>query len=130
MNKTIKIISILMIIVMLCMITVPVFADEETTTEDDTSSVLSSLKDDIKTASVTNSTKDFSKMAGKIIRLIRNAAVILAVILITVLGIKYMMGSAEEKSGYQKSFIPLIVGIVVVVAATQIATMLFGIAGN
>jgi len=121
MNKTVKIISILMIAIMLCTLAIPVFAS-------DTSKILTDLDSDIKTADVANATKDLSVTAGKIIRLIRNAAVIIAVVLITILGIKYMMGSAEEKSGYQKSFIPLIVGIVVVVAAMQIATMLFGIA--
>lgn len=44
------------------------------------------------------------------------------------LGVKYMLGSVEEKAEYKKSFVPLIVGAVVVMAATQIATMLFSLA--
>ncbi len=36
-----------------------------------------------------------------------------------------MLGSAEEKADYKKSLIPLVVGIVVVMAATQIMTMIF-----
>ena len=43
-----------------------------------------------------------------------------------ILGIKYMMGSVEEKADYKKSLVPLIVGIIVVMAATQIMTMIFG----
>ena len=36
-----------------------------------------------------------------------------------------MMGSVEEKAEYKKSFIPLVVGILVIMAATSIATLLF-----
>ena len=66
---------------------------------------------------------------GRILGLVRKIAVVLAVIIIAYLGIKFIMGSPEEKSEYQKSFIPLVVGIVVVVGAVQIATMLFGVMG-
>ena len=37
-----------------------------------------------------------------------------------------MIGSTEERAEYKKSFMPLIIGIIVVVAAAQIATMIFG----
>lgn len=39
-----------------------------------------------------------------------------------------MTGSLEEKAEYKKSFIPLIVGIIVIMAATAIATTIFSIA--
>lgn len=64
---------------------------------------------------------------GNVIKTIRNASVIIGVIILIILGLKYMMGSVEEKSGYQKSFIPLIVGIIVVMSATTIASFLFGL---
>lgn len=38
-----------------------------------------------------------------------------------------MLGSVEEKAEYKKSFIPLIVGAIVVVAATSIASLIFSI---
>ena len=65
-------------------------------------------------------------MAGKILGLIQAASGIAAVLLIAVFGFKFIMGSANEKADYQKSFIPLIVGVVVVFAATSIAKLLFG----
>lgn len=64
-------------------------------------------------------------MAGKILGLIQIASAIAAVILIAVFGFKFIMGSANEKADYQKSFIPLIVGVVVVFAASSIANLLF-----
>lgn len=118
MNKTIKIISILMIAVMLCTLSTKAFATFDT-------ALINQVEQQVQSSPA--STEGVEKIAGNILKIIRNFAVIAAVVLITILGIKYMMGSAEEKSGYQKSFIPLIVGIVVVAAATQIATMIFSV---
>ena len=70
--------------------------------------------------------KEVLEIAGKVMGLIRNIAVIGGVLLLMILGIKYMMGSVEEKADYKKSLVPLIVGIIVVMAATQIMTMIFG----
>lgn len=66
---------------------------------------------------------DLQTKAGKIMGLIRNVAVIVGVIMLMVIGVKFMLGSAEEKAEYKKSLMPLVVGIVIVMAATQIAAM-------
>lgn len=68
-------------------------------------------------------------MAGKVLGLIQAATAILAVVLIAVFGFKFVLGSAQEKADYQKSFIPLIVGVVVVFAAVSIAKLIFSITG-
>ena len=73
-------------------------------------------------------TTSLNSKAGQILAYIRNIAVIAGVIIITILGVKYMTGSLEEKAEYKKSFIPLIVGIIVIMAATAIATTIFSIA--
>lgn len=67
--------------------------------------------------------------ANNVMGLIRNISIIAAVIVIMVLGVKYMLGSVEEKAEYKKSFMPLIIGIVLVVSATTIASFIFGMAG-
>lgn len=69
-------------------------------------------------------------MATRVISLIQVASIILAVILIAVFGFKFIMGSANEKADYQKSFIPLIVGLVVVFAATSIAKLIMTVANS
>lgn len=116
MNKTMKILSIALLIVMIVATASNVFA---------ASDVLSQLNNDISDANV--DTGDISKTAGKIISMVRNISIIAGVIIIVILGFKYMMGSVEEKAGYQKSFIPLIVGIVVIMGATSIASFLFNL---
>ena len=67
--------------------------------------------------------------ANNIMGLIRNIAIIASVIILMVLGVKYMLGSVEEKADYKKSFMPLIIGIILVVSATSIASFIFSMAG-
>lgn len=66
-------------------------------------------------------------IAGQILGFLQVLAVALLVIMVAVLGIKYMAGSAEEKAEYKKSFVPLIVGAILVFAAVTIANFIFNI---
>lgn len=107
MKKSMKIVSILMMAVMMIMVATPVLAVTATVTPTqptDTAGIL--------------------KLAGKILGFLQWIALIGGVLIIAVLGIKYMMGSLEEKAEYKKSMIPLIVGIIVVMGATTIANLL------
>ena len=45
---------------------------------------------------------------------------ILSIIVIGLLGIKYMTGSVEEKADYKKSMIPFLIGTVLIVAVGTI----------
>lgn len=51
-----------------------------------------------------------------------------SVIVLLVLGIKYMIGSAEEKAEYKKTMIPYLVGAVLVFGASAIAQVVYSIA--
>lgn len=120
MNKTVKILTILLLAITLITFTTNVFAaDTQPVTP-------AELENRINYGTVSD-TNTLMTQAGKIMGMIRNVAIIAAVIIIMVLGIKYMLGSVEEKADYKKSFVPLIVGIVLVVAATSIATFVIGI---
>ena len=122
MKGTMKIISILLIAMMLAFVATPVFAT--------TGSALTDIETNIGTDySNIQGYSNINKTAGTIIKIIRYAAIVIAVVLIAVFGIKFMLGSAEEKAEYKKSFIPLIIGIVVVFGATYIAQLIFSIAG-
>lgn len=112
MNKTIKILSIILITIMILTIQTSVFA------------MLS--PNDISPTYNNTAAEGLKSIAGNIVGLIRNIAVIAGVILLSVIGVKFMLGSAEEKAEYKKSLMPLVVGIVVVMSATQIMTMIFG----
>lgn len=120
MKKTMKILTILLLAVMLISFTTNVFAATGTAVKP------GDLESKIDYGSTTD-TGDLMKKAGKVMGMIRNISAIAAVIIIMILGVKYMLGSVEEKAEYKKSFMPLIIGIILVVAATSIATFIFGI---
>ena len=67
------------------------------------------------------------KIAGRVLGLLQIVSAILAVVLIAYLGFKMVLGSANEKADVQKQFIPLIIGVTIVFAATSIANLLLGI---
>jgi len=136
MNKTLKIeMTIKMIISIVFTFSGMAFAENSTTKNgENASSTASGLINDINTntsfSSASSQATGLSTMAGKVIGLIQVASVVLAVILIAVFGFKFIMGSANEKADYQKSFIPLIVGLVVVFAATSIAKLIMSVASS
>ena len=69
-------------------------------------------------------------ITGRVLGLLQIVSAILAVILIAYLGFKMVLGSANEKADVQKQFIPLIIGVTIVFAATSIANLLLGIMGS
>lgn len=113
MKKTMKVLTILVVAIMLISVSLNVFADE--------------INPSDLTATYGDSAGLQTK-AGQIMGMIRNVSIVAAVIIIMVLGVKFMLGSVEEKAEYKKSFMPLIIGIVLVVSATTIASFIFNMA--
>ena len=70
-------------------------------------------------------TNEISEFGSNIMGVIQTIGVVVAVVILMVLGIKYMMGSAEEKAEYKKTFIPYIVGAVLIFAASTIANVIY-----
>ena len=75
-------------------------------------------------------TGDIQTVGQKIMGIINTAGVVIAVVVLMVLGIKYMMGSAEEKAEYKKTMIPYIVGAVLIFGATTIANAIYNFANG
>ena len=73
----------------------------------------------------TENTGDITKVGNKIMGILQVVGVLIAVIILMVLGIKYMMGSAEEKAEYKKTMIPYIVGAILIFAAATIANAIY-----
>ena len=110
-----KVLSILMVVVMLACVSTTVFATVD----------IDGLKNQ---GNLSNGTiAGMSKIGGTVINFITNAAMILAVVVIAVLGVKYMMGSTEEKAEYKKSMMPYLIGAILVFGATTIAKMVTSI---
>ena len=110
--KTTKILSALMIVAMILMI-VGNIAYAATSPKDFSGTDSFSGKESI------------SSLGNSVIGLVRLVGTILAVFILIVLGIKYMMGSTEEKAEYKKSFIPYIVGAIIIFAASWLSGIIY-----
>lgn len=111
MKRTIKIINILMIVLMLTM-------------------VLSNVVLAVNPSGLTPSTSGtgiapVKKIGNQITGVLQVAGSIVSIAMLIVLGIKYMMGSAEEKAEYKKTLMPYVIGAILVFAAVNIASMVF-----
>ena len=60
-------------------------------------------------------------IVSKILGFVQWIGSALAVIMLVVIGIKYMVGSAEEKAEYKKTLVPYVVGAILIFAASNIA---------
>ena len=116
MKKTIKIISAVLICITVIMAASPVFA------------ALSPKDIDGKAANV--STTKIKNVGNAIATILRNVGIVLAVIILMVLGLKYMMGSAEEKAEYKKTMIPYVVGAAILFGASAIAGIVVDMTSN
>ena len=66
-------------------------------------------------------TSGIKGFGANVVDIITTIAIIVAVVVLLVLGIKYMMGSAAEKAEYKKTMIPYLIGAVLVFGAAAIA---------
>ena len=69
-------------------------------------------------------------IGNDIIGLLQIVGTILLVVVLVILGIKYMMGSAEEKAEYKKTMGPYLLGAVMVFAITSILKIIAYFAQN
>ena len=120
-KKTIKILSILLTFAMLItMMTTPVFATETADTLITPSDIGISYNND-----ANSKVKD---LGGDIIGILQTAGVVVAVIILIVLGIKYMMGSTAEKAEYKKTLMPYFIGAILIFGAVAVSEVIIGIA--
>ena len=82
------------------------------------------------TGSNSTNTTTMQNIGNQIITVVSVAGSIVSVIVLIVLGIKYMMGSAEEKAEYKKTLMPYIIGAALVFAASAIAGIVFNFANS
>ena len=66
-----------------------------------------------------------TNMAGRVLGALQIIGVALAVIILAILGIKYMLGSAEEKAEYKKAFVPYLIGAALVFMAPTLANIVY-----
>ncbi len=76
---------------------------------------------------------DINMITGKtnnIVGIIVTVGVVISVITLIVLGIKYMIGSVEEKAEYKKSMIPYLIGAVLLFSASILVNIIAKLVQN
>lgn len=64
-------------------------------------------------------------MAGKVLGIIRNCGIIASVIVISIIGLKYMLGSLDEKANYKENAVPYIAGCALLLLCTTIPSIIY-----
>ena len=88
-------------------------------------------KNDTNSVSIIDTTmadKKVSDIGNKIIGPIQVIGSLVSVIAIIIIGIKYMIGSVEEKAQYKETLGPYLLGAVFVFAITNILSIIYNIA--
>ena len=119
MKKSIKVISTLLLAIML------VASIAGTVLAVDPNTVLNGLN-----GNGNVQTNDLTKVGNNIVTIIQVVGIVIAVIVLLVIGIKYMMGSASEKAEYKKTMIPYIVGAVLIFAGTSLVKVIYSLASS
>ena len=70
------------------------------------------------------------KVGNGVITLITTVGSIISVIVLIVIGIKYMMGSVEEKAEYKKTLLPFVIGAIILFGCSNLAGIIYNIAIN
>lgn len=109
-KKMVKILSTVVMVVMLISIALNVFAIEPGNITGNTS---------------VNGTNEITNVGNSIVGILQVVGIVLSVVVLIVLGIKYMMGSAEEKAEYKKTMMPYIVGAALIFAASALAQVIY-----
>ena len=115
MKKQVKIISAVLIILAI------LIAMTNIVSATTTSGALNTLGED-------KANEDVLNFGQKIVPIVRAIGIIAAVVILMIVGIKYMMGSAEEKAEYKKTMPAYVIGAVLVFGATQILAFIVDIA--
>ena len=75
-------------------------------------------------------TSGIEKIGNQVITIVSTIGSVASVIVLIVLGLKYMMGSAEEKAEYKKTLMPYVIGAGMVFAASAIAGVIYQFTKN
>ena len=109
-KKFVKILNIALVAMMLVCISTSVFA---------------LTPSELKPADNVTGSPEIQSAGNSIISILQTVGVVLSVVVLMIIGIKYMMGSAEEKAEYKKTMIPYIVGAALIFAASIVANVIY-----
>lgn len=78
----------------------------------------------------TMDSKKLEHMGKGILSVIQVIGTVLSVVILIIIGIKYMLGSVEEKADYKKTLVPYVVGAFILFTGTLIPQLIYKIMQN
>lgn len=72
-------------------------------------------------------TSKISNFGATLVTILQTVGIVAAILVLLILGIKYMMGSAEEKAEYKKTMIPYLIGAALLFGASTIVTVVYNV---
>lgn len=118
MKKTLKILAVILAVVLLFF----VIAGPNISLAADAGSVINGLNTDENVGG-----EEITSIGSKIMSFIWILSIVVAVVVLMYTGLKFIVGSANEKAEYKKSLMPLVVGVLILVFATTIVNAIFSI---
>ena len=88
------------------------------------------IKDPNKYNATVNIDDTTASVIGQVVGTIRIIGSIVSLGAITLLGIRYMIGSVEQKADYKKSMIPYLIGAIMLFAGSQVVGLLYDVSRN
>lgn len=73
----------------------------------------------------TEDTEKINKKIGPILGWLSVVGIVISVIAIAVIGLKYMLGSVEERADYKKTMISYIIGVMLIATVTTLPTIIY-----
>lgn len=76
------------------------------------------------------SSENLKAKAEKVLGIIQTVGIVISVIMLMVIGMKYILSSVEERADYKQTLMPYLIGAVLVFAGTTIPQIIYIIASN
>lgn len=74
--------------------------------------------------------EELAKIGNTVVGVLQIVGSIISVIVLAIIGIKYMLGSVEERAEYKKTMIPYLIGAVMVFGISNLLVILIGIVND
>ena len=87
--------------------------------------VLALTPAEITAATEVTGSAEIANVGKAIVGILQTTGIVISVIILIIIGIKYMMGSAEEKAEYKKTMMPYIIGAALIFTASVFANVLY-----
>ena len=65
--------------------------------------------------------QEVKSIGNKVIGVLQAIGIVVSVIVLSILGIKYMLGSVEQKAEYKKTMLPYVIGAALIFGASTIS---------